>query len=158
VIFINIFNFLMLFALFLCFFVWPVCVCQLPCFYHVELQSSANLWCLVKDGRVLEGSTVVQWDSFGTTSRKYWNSYSKWYIIPTISAQLQRLLNKSAWWFFDYWAFSNTLTYLRVARWLKPGTHWRHVACYMYRIQATCILLHVACRMYRIHVADTFYK
>jgi len=41
---------------------------------------------------------------------------------------------------------------------LKPGTHWRHVACYMYRIQATCILLHVACRMYRIHVADTFYK
>jgi len=41
---------------------------------------------------------------------------------------------------------------------IKPGTHWRHVACYMYRIQATCILLHVACRVYRIHVADTFYK
>jgi len=39
----------------------------------------------------------------------------------------------------------------------KPGTHWRHVACYMYRIQATCILLHVACRMYRIHVAGNMY-
>ena len=59
---------------------------------------------------------------------------------------------------------------------LKPGTHWRHVACYMYRIQATCIgyrrhvsfymspvecigyMLPATCIMYRIHVADTFYK